>query len=245
MTEGLFGFLRRKETKDPALPPDPLDSALIGRINSGEQAVSALANESITPTTRREVWDRLLRSAGRRAMKDPDSVAVFLKLQEEAQRFYGTYYLEGVDSLPRLDPDLQSAASGLKIESKNRNLASHAAEKMIKKSVENTLEQEASRADKPIIVSLAFGGTEPALVLNSRLQTDLIHLKPPPGITGETTPLWIGDPSILHNRRAILIEDAVKTGDTFSAASEIVRATGTTEISEVIIRDNPVQIPPK
>lgn len=232
----IFGDSKAVDPKKAQVAqPDPLNSELITAIRTGEQAVSALFDTEQTPTTRREVWDRLLRSAGRKALQDESFLPVFLHLQQLAQRFYAKYYYQELDSVPE-DPLDSRDVHELRIINENRNLAAPIFERIIKDRVEEVIYPEAFRVDKPVIVTVAFGGLEPALLLDSVLRTDLLHVKPTVS-SGSSAVAWIGNPSVLEGRRAILVEDSIKTGDSLRIASSAAESMGATEVTNVIIRN--------
>lgn len=237
----LFGrFGKKKTAAETSIHPIALDSELIVGLRDGQMAIEALRNPEISGTTRREVWDRLLRAAGTKAFMDTEFQDFFRVLEKQGQDFYKQYFADGTNLPSHFDPDISAAVSGLPIINKNRNLAAKEIEGAIRERTIQAYEQFAGSSRKPVVVSTAFGGNEPALLLSFMFGEVPLHLKPPPGIHGNLQTHWIGDPQLINGRDVILVEDTVKTGDTIAKAKKHIELNfNPRQITELIIKPNP------
>lgn len=220
-----------------------LDSPLITNLQTVNQALETLQNSEITPTTKREVLDRIFRAVAKQAMAGNLDYSLFQAVEDQSKSFYLKYYKEGIVLPLSLSSWVLQAISRFPIENKNRNLAGQFNEPIIREKIFGLAREF---QDKPTtVISIAFGGSEPALLLSGLLSSPLVHVKPTgASFYADLSTLPQNPTSLINDRFCFIVDDATKSGATLEQAQRLIDQRYTpSDTKVVVIKPNPIVQP--
>jgi hypothetical protein len=226
------------DSKGQSIDPQ-LDSALLYTTYTVAGALHSLLSTEVTGTTKRELFDRTLRAVGKQTLAGNLPYDAYAKVENASRNFYRDYHSFGKSPLITLEPGVSEAVSQTPIARDNRNLAASIWEKQIQDKAyeEATLYYDQYTDLQPVVVSVAFGGSEPALFLSSLLQDcPVVNLRID---KDANTHSYLKEDTISgENAVFFVVDDTKKSGSTLSYAEQAVKQDFQPQVMRsVIIKD--------